>query len=152
VGLAHLSRLCALEKLFTWPAPGERELRGITDAGIRHLSGLSNLEELTVFNSALTDKSLASVARLVNLKVLRFTFGVFQFSPDALAKLKPLRNLKELDLEGSGVPDAGLYHLAELPNLTQLLLAIDSPLVKHGDGLREGVERLVRSRPDRTIK
>ena len=151
-GLVHLSRLYALKKLYIWPAPGETELRGITDAGVRQLSGLTGLEELTLFNGSFTDDSLASVAKLVNLKTLRFTFGAFQFSPDGLARLKALRNLTELDLQGDGVPGAGLYHLAELPSLTQLLLAMDSPLVEHGDDLRDGVERLVRARPGLVVK
>jgi hypothetical protein len=151
-GLAHLSRLYALKQLYIWPAPGEPELRGITDAGMRHISGLTSLEELTIVNGSFTDECLASVAKLVNLKALRFTFGAFRFSQDGLAVLKPLRNLKELDLQGDGVPGAGLHHLAELPNLTQLFLAMDSPLVQHGNELQEGVERLLRSRPGLIVR
>ena len=124
----------------------------ITDAGVRHISGLTGLEELTLFNGSFTEDCLASVAKLVNLKTLRFTFGVFRFSPEAVAMLKPLRNLTELDLQGDGVPGAGLHHLAELPNLTQLFLARDSPLVKHGNDFQEGVERLVRSRPGLIVR
>ena len=151
-GLAHLSSLHTLKKLYVWPATGESELRGITDFGVQHLSALTSLEELTVINGSFTDRSLASVAKLVNLKVLRFTFGAFMFSPEGLAMLKPLRNLRELDLQGDGVPGAGRRHLAELPNLSRLLLAIDSPLVEHGNELQEGVEQLARTRPDLIVK
>ena len=152
-GLSHLSGLHKLKKLYVWPTT-EDDGPGpcITDAGLRHLSGLTELEELTIFNGSFTDRGLAAVAPLVNLRACRLTFGSYQFTPAGLALLKPLRNLKELDLQGDGVPGQGLHYLGDLPNLTRLLLGLQSPLLEHGSDLSVGVERLARSRPDMMIQ
>ena len=59
--------------------------------------------------------------------------------------------LCHLALQGEGVPGLGLHHLGDLPNLTQLLLGLQSPLLEHGSDLSVGVQRLMHSRPDLTI-
>ncbi len=151
-GFAHLSALHNLKKLYVWPVPDDGAGRCITDASLRHISELTELEELKVFNGSYTDQGLAAVAAMVKLRAFRLTFGSYRFTPAGLALLKPLQSLKELDLQGEGVPGLGLHYLGDLPNLTKLLLGLQSPLLEHDPDVSVGVQRLLHSRPDLTIQ
>jgi hypothetical protein len=70
---------------------------GLTDAGLRHLQGLDQLETLYLDGRKITDAGLVY--------------------------LKPLRQLRELSLEGTGVTDDGLVNLEGLSRLRTLRVA-----------------------------
>ncbi|HEY2827452.1 MAG TPA: hypothetical protein VGJ04_07605, partial [Pirellulales bacterium] len=60
-GLSHLKclRICA-----------EPDTGQITDAGVRHLAGLKNLEILDLNNQPITDESIAVLSRLKTIEFL----------------------------------------------------------------------------------
>jgi Leucine-rich repeat (LRR) protein len=45
----------------------------ITDAGLAHLAGLTNLETLSLFGTHITDAGLAHLEKLTNLKELNLS-------------------------------------------------------------------------------
>jgi len=61
-GLAHLEKLTALETLHL--------PRGIGDAGLTHLRGLTNLKRLSLWHTSVTDEGLLHVAALTQLELL----------------------------------------------------------------------------------
>jgi hypothetical protein len=90
VGLESLSDLRRLKVLELPFAPH------VTDAGLHHLTGLSELRLLNLGASGITDVGLAEIGRL--------------------------RNLRELHLWGTEVTDNGLTHLRNLTNLKVLFV------------------------------
>lgn len=117
------------------------DCNSITDAGVAHLAALENLESLGVsqciqitqfvrlptslqelaFDRA-TDSSLACVATLANLRVLRLPHG--KMTDAGLAHIAGLPNLWQLDLFNCAeVTDAGMVHVATLPKLRFLILS-----------------------------
>ncbi len=92
----------------------------VTDAGLAHLAGLTNLEALGLGNTQVTDAGLAHLAGLTNLK--RLWLGNTQVTDAGLAHLAGLTELQGLDLRSPQVTDAGLAHLAGLTKLGILYL------------------------------
>jgi len=68
--------------------------RQVTDAGLEHLKGLTELQVLNLYVTSITDAGLEH--------------------------LKGLTNLRSLDLYDTNVTDAGLEHLKGLTNLRYL--------------------------------
>lgn len=81
--------------------PGSRLL---TDEGVRHLAGLSNLRHVDLSGTGITDRGLAA--------------------------LRDLRKLEVLNLAGTRVTDEGLTHLANCEALTD----VDLGWTRTGDG------------------
>lgn len=142
--LLFLSKLAGLDTLILC------DCNSITDAGVAHLAALSNLESLDVsqckqirqivrlptslrelaFDHA-TDSSLACVAALVNLRVLRMPHG--KMTDAGLAHIAGLLNLWQLDLFNCAeVTDAGMAHVATLPKLRFLILSYCSKVTDAG--------------------
>jgi WD40 repeat protein len=96
----------------------------ITDAGLRHLKGLTKLKVLEFYRElvgvAVTDAGLEQLRGLEALEHLGIAFA--EITNDGLIYLKKLSNLKYLDLRGTLVTDAGLQHLEDLRNLQALHL------------------------------
>ncbi len=92
-GLAQIAELPNLEILCVGG------MRGITDAGIAHLTKTRSLRKLDIGGSQVTDKGLAY-----------------------LKQIKTLERL-ELPQDQHGITDAGLAHLAELSNLKHLQIS-----------------------------
>jgi len=92
-GLAQISELPNLETLCL------HGMRGITDAGIAHLTKMRSLKDLNIASSQITDKGLGY-----------------------LKQIKTLEHL-ELPQEQHGITDVGLAHLAELSNLKHLQIS-----------------------------
>jgi hypothetical protein len=103
-------------------------LRGtkVTDAGLVHLKGLTQLRELDLARSItilpdVTDAGLVHLKGLNQLQTLNL-WGT-KVSDDGLKHLKGLRQLQMLDLSGTKVSDAGLKHLKGMRQLQTLDLS-----------------------------
>jgi hypothetical protein len=103
-------------------------LRGtkVTDAGLVHLKGLTQLRELDLARSRtilpdVTDAGLVHLKGLNQLQTLNL-WGT-KVSDDGLKHLKGLRQLQMLDLSGTKVSDAGLKHLKGMRQLQTLDLS-----------------------------
>jgi len=100
-------------------------LQQVSDAGLKHLSGLTNLTRLRLSNTDLThthvtDAGMVHLKGLTNLTEL--ALGCTGVSDGGLVHLKGLTNLTMLELYNMRVSDAGLMHLKGLTNLTALVL------------------------------
>ncbi len=91
----------------------------ITDAGLVHLEGLTNLQELNLGCTAVTDAGLNHLKELSELRRL-YLEGCTDVTDAGLARLKGLTKLEELDLFLTRVTDAGLANLAGLTQLRRL--------------------------------
>ncbi len=96
------------------------QLSGVTDADVRRLKGLTNLENLTLYDSPITDKACEIIGQFENLQ--RLSLGDF-----------------DLDSTTIQITDNGLKHLGQLANLQYLSLGdyyTDSTVQITDDGLR----------------
>jgi hypothetical protein len=104
--------------------------RGITDEGVKHLAGLTQLKSLSFYSEQLfrpreaqwrvTDAGVAQLKRLVWLEHLDL-FG-HDLSDRSVNVLTGMSELRDLALSGHGLTDAGLDGLARLPKLRKLRL------------------------------
>ena len=116
----------------------------ITDDGLRHLSGLTDLEVLALNgtnvggaglsnlrqcrklkglpmnNAPITDIGLSHIAHLDNLEWLQLS-GT-KITDDGLSHLSGLTGLESLELRDTEISDAGLKHLSTLKSLKKLLI------------------------------
>jgi len=92
----------------------------ITDAGLEHLNGLNQLQELDLGVDA-SDAGLASLKGLINLKTLDLSHT--KVNGTGLKGLKGLAQLRKLDLSSSAATDAGLESLKGLTQLQTLDLS-----------------------------
>lgn len=93
----------------------------VTDAGLEHLSGLTNLETLSLEYTQVTDADLQYLSGLTNLMELYLNHT--QVSDVGLQHLSGLNNLHELSLHNTQITDDGLQHLQSLANLERLYLS-----------------------------
>jgi hypothetical protein len=113
--LAPLSRLPSLRTLDL------QYSEKITDKGVKHLTGLVNLESLTMRKNLLTDDALADIKKLPKLTSLKLADN--RITDKGLIHLKEMTQLQALDLSGnSEISDAGLEHLKGLTHLSGLHL------------------------------
>lgn len=92
---------------------------GITDAGLAHLYDLTQLEELRLDSAKdVSDNGMKCLSGLVNLQVLSVQFT--QVGDAGLEHLVGLSQLNELALDYTQVTNAGLRHLAGMTRLTTL--------------------------------
>ena len=92
----------------------------ITDAGLTHLAGLTQLHHLGLNNTRITDGGLAHLAGLTQLRWLRLDNT--RIADGGLAHLAGLTQLEELDLSNTKITDAGLDRLGGLIRLRALYL------------------------------
>lgn len=136
--LAHVARLTHLQKLNLPLA------RHVTDAGARHLAGLTKLETLNLFGTSIgdpgqvhlsnlrqlkwlslsgkgTEHGLRHIAGLTQLQSLTVGHGLgYPVTTVGLGYLRRLNNLKELRLDGCEISDAGLEIIAGFSKLKLL--------------------------------
>jgi Leucine-rich repeat (LRR) protein len=92
--------------------------RGITDVGLKHLAGLSELRVLYLYNTSIVGPGIKDLPR--NLEYLDLWFTPLE--DEGLAHLKGMRKLKFLRLTNTAISDRGLADLAQLSSLEELAL------------------------------
>lgn len=93
----------------------------VTDTGLAHLAGMSNLQTLDLSNTNITDSGLVHLEKLRSLQTL--TLYNTRVTGSGLASLKGLTSLRQLSLGRTRVDDAGLADLSRLKSLLHLDLA-----------------------------
>ena len=78
----------------------------ITDAGLAYLAGLTNLNSLSVGSDHLTDAATPALARLTSLERLNLSENP-ALTDAGLPPLRALTGLRQLRLEGTGITPAG---------------------------------------------
>ena len=111
----------------------------VTDAGLEHLKGLTSLQGLNLNSTQVTDAGLEHLKGLTNLQDLGFYRT--KVTDAGLEHLKGLTNLQNLALDGTKVTDAGLEHLEGMTKLQDLYL-IDTNVTD------EGVKNLQQALPN----
>jgi len=137
-GLANLRDMQSLEELHLWDAlvmtdagaahvatlPNLKCLcltkSKLTDEALRHFSKLPRIEYLLLQQNRFTDKGLAYLKVMVQLKDLSVGLGQTDITDDNMRHLAGLKNLESLDLQSTRVTDAGLKHLYGLTKLKEL--------------------------------
>ena len=113
-GLALLAQLPQIEELST-PV-------GLTDMGMAEIAKMQSLKRLNVFRDQLTDAGLRSLGKLTNLEEL-ILYGNPGMTENGLKALTNLRSLRHLRLGKECLfTDRGIAHLASLPSLKVLWL------------------------------
>ena len=85
------------------------------------IAHVSNLQELNLSGTSISDSSLSEIASLTTLNALNINFTMV--SDSGLLALTSLKGLKELYLSNTSVSNAGLPLLATLTNLQKLVLS-----------------------------
>ncbi len=116
---ANLSKLALL--------PPQRQLRlygdKITDTGLAHLQGQTELQTLELTNTGVTDAGLVYLQNLTHLRDLSFlnwSGEIVKITDAGLAHLKGMTDLQSLYLARTQITDAGLVHLKGLTELRGL--------------------------------
>ena len=110
-----------LESLSVGPAPG------ITDAGLRDLTGLTKLRKLYLAGTNITDDGLPQLSKFTEIEILNLT--LCRISDDGLDHLKGLSKLKILMLGYTKV--TGSRFPEELRGL-EILLLMGCPVTDAG--------------------
>ena len=89
----------------------------VTDVGLEHLRGMTNLETISLVGSKVTDEGLENLIGLTNLDSLSLDHN--KVTDDGLEHLKGVANLNILFLGNTKVTDEGVAKLQQaLPNCT----------------------------------
>jgi hypothetical protein len=118
----------------------------LTEAGLVHLRGLTDLQTLGLGNTQDTDAALARL-RLTGLQQL--WLGGSQVTDAGLAHLQGLTGLQDLSLGSTQVTDAGLVYLRGLTSLQTLALN-DTQITDAGLAHLQGLTSLQTLRLDNT--
>lgn len=94
--------------------------RNYTDAGLAHLSHLTNLRTVTFYGAPITDKGIRYLRASADLEDLQL--GRSQITDEGARQVAQFRKLKTVDLQGTQITDKGVTDLATLPNLEWLCL------------------------------
>jgi hypothetical protein len=113
---AGLKELAGLEQLQTLILVRTK----VTDAGLKELAGLKKLQTLSFLDTHVTDAGLKELATIQQLQSLSLT-GT-QVTDAGLKELAGFKQLHTLHLEGLQVTDAGLKELAGIKQLQTLHL------------------------------
>ncbi len=110
-----------------------------TEAGVALLGSLTQLRTLDIADTALTDAALRHLQPLRNVEVLNIANNM-RITDDGLRHLTGWTRLRHLNLSGTGISDAGLTYLNGHPRLEHLRLfdtRVSGTGFAHLDGLHE---------------
>ncbi|WP_161604798.1 leucine-rich repeat domain-containing protein [Roseiconus nitratireducens] len=93
----------------------------ISDEGLRHVAGLTELEVLAISGTNVTGEGLSNLRNCTKLKGL--PMNGTPLNNLGLSHVSHLKNLEWLQLSGTQITDEGLRHLSGLSNLESLELA-----------------------------
>ena len=117
--MAYLKSMPSLKKLNIY-----KESR-VTDRGMAHLGQINSLESLDLPD--ISDKGVASIAKLKNLKHLHIYGGSSSTNTDtSLKHISKLQSLESLSIPGHGYTNSGMDDLAKLTNLRELDISADA--------------------------
>ena len=147
VGDAGLARIAHLPKLETLEISSRSLVskRLVTDLGVEAVArSMPELRELDLYDSDVTDASLASIGRLSKLTTVRLSgpkvtdagvahlsnlrdlevlqLGQVTVTDEGLKHIQHLKKLRILNFDSDRITDAGLAHIAGLTNLEHLLI------------------------------
>jgi hypothetical protein len=122
--LAKLTDLPSLAVLLL-----DHDDNAITDVGLAHLSGLSNLIHLRIRAARITDDGIEHLLPLENLRILNLPRA--DLTGEGLAKLAQLKHLEQLRLTSPRLTDADLAVLRDFPAVKRIHL-IDVPITDKG--------------------
>jgi len=111
--LADLSELKILNLLYC---------KGVTDEGIKALSALTSLEELTLPRANLSEKAVNYLKGLTNLRLLKLSIG--ENAEDERLDLSTFKALEWLQISGT-LNKEELAHLRNLTNLKRLIIGLE---------------------------
>jgi Leucine-rich repeat (LRR) protein len=94
----------------------------LTDKGIVHFSGLTQLREFELSATYITDAATETLSQLLSLESLRLAHCE-KLTDQGIARLTPLKNLRFLDLAYTNVTDAVVESLAKMPSLKEVDLS-----------------------------
>jgi hypothetical protein len=92
----------------------------VTDDGLKHLRTLTNLEQLSLFETRVTGTGFEHLKGLTKLRELCFGGHREQITDASFQHLKGLTNLESLVIAGGEFTGPGLEDLQKLPNLESL--------------------------------
>jgi len=115
---ACLANIKGLQWLQLWPTE-------LSDAGMVHLRGLTNIERLNIGGPGLTDAGLKCLANMKKLNHLTISDG--RFTDEGLRRLEDLKALSYLrfDLEAGFSPQALARLRSKLPSLAMLYVGAE---------------------------
>jgi ankyrin repeat protein len=102
--LRQISRLADLTTL------GLGGSKALTDAGVRHLSGMPQLRHLDLSGTQITDRGLEALRDLPNLDTISLAWTAI--TDAGVAALAPCHNLTRVDLVGTATGDSAIKALA----------------------------------------
>jgi uncharacterized protein YjbI with pentapeptide repeats len=92
----------------------------VSDAWLRHLKGMSQLQSLDLQSTCVTDTGLSHLEGMTQLRQL--SLNDTQITDGGLEHVKGLTQLRRLSLDTTQITDAGLEHIKGLPQLQCLSL------------------------------
>jgi len=111
----------------------------VTDAGLAHLEGVTQLRDLDLAESQVTDAGLVHVRHATGLEHLDLR-GT-KVGKGCVARLAPFSKLRRLSLGGTGVDDSGLKDLNDFASLRELYL-FDTKITDTGLNYLHGLPNL----------
>jgi Leucine-rich repeat (LRR) protein len=115
------------------------ETGNVGNEGLGYIQGLTNLEDLNLWQCRIDDKGLINLEGLTNLK--RLNLDKCDITDEGLKHLEPLKKLEYLHIGSTQVTDAGLPHLYGLKNLKHLVVTYLEKVTN------EGIEKLTAALP-----
>jgi hypothetical protein len=134
---AGLAHLKGLSNLESFMLRGRNE---VTDAGVAHLARMISLKGLYLENSRISDGGLSYLGGLTGLETVNF--GGTQIGDAGLAHLDGLTRLENLGLDGTKVTDAGIVHLLRNRTILKGLYLSDTQIGDAGLQPLEGMTGL----------
>ena len=136
-GLAHLSKISTLADLDV------SECANLSDDGLAHLAGMTQMKRLNLWREQITDAGAAHLAGMINMEWLNVDNT--QLTDAGLESFNNMKKLKFLHLGSTAVSDAGLVHLEHLTSLEDLKVTRTAVTA-------EGVEQLKEKLPNTEIQ